>query len=79
MKITDIEITPLNIPFKQPYFWARGVKQGTNIVLVRVQTDEGITGVGESMAPHAVESVIATLEAARAWRTGVAAKRRPTP
>ena len=65
MKITDIEITPLNIPFKQPYFWARGVKQGTNIVLVRVQTDEGITGVGESMAPHAVESVIATLEAAR--------------
>jgi L-alanine-DL-glutamate epimerase-like enolase superfamily enzyme len=34
-------------------------------VLVRVETDEGITGIGESMTPHAPQAVVDVLEQSR--------------
>lgn len=50
MKIASIKTTPLFVPYKIPFYWARGVIQGAEILLVEVQTDTGITGYGECIA-----------------------------
>lgn len=50
MRITAIECTPLSLPFSEPYHWAGRVDHGATVVLVRVRTDAGIVGVGESLA-----------------------------
>ena len=50
MKIIDIRTTPLLCKFKQPYHWAQGVTLGAAVILIEVETDEGITGIGESVA-----------------------------
>jgi muconate cycloisomerase len=64
MKITNIRTTPLFCRFKQPYHWAQGVNEGAAVVLIEVETNEGITGIGESVAGPCAEAVIAVLKAA---------------
>jgi len=55
VKITEIKTTPLKLPYKVPYHWAQGTVDGAVVILVEVQTDEGITGYGESVGtPSAV-------------------------
>ena len=48
MKITSIKATPVNIPMDIPYFWSVGLYPGTSKVVIEVETDEGITGLGEA-------------------------------
>jgi len=64
MKITAIRTTPLFLAYKQPYHWAQGVNEGTEMVLVEVESDEGLAGIGEAAAtPNAaaVEALIRAL------------------
>lgn len=61
MKITDITLTPLALAFKQPYHWAGRVDHGATVILIRVRTDSGITGVGESTAGKPAEGTLAAL------------------
>ena len=49
MRITAVTTTPLAIPFAQPFHWRSGVQRGANLVLFTVETDEGVTGHGESI------------------------------
>ena len=65
MRIADVRITPVTLPYKKPYVWAQGVNHGVTVVLVRVETDEGTTGIGESMTPHAPQAVVDVLERSR--------------
>jgi len=68
MKITGIRTTPLLVPYKVPYHWARGVEEGATVVLVEVESDGGIVGFGESLgAPDAD----ADARAAERYRKGV--------
>ena len=55
MKISAITTTPLALAFKEPYHWAGRVDYGAAVVLVEVQTDEGVGGVGESTAGFPAE------------------------
>lgn len=48
MKITEVRLTPVNIPLEMPYLWTGGLYPGTSKVIVEVVTDEGITGLGEA-------------------------------
>jgi L-alanine-DL-glutamate epimerase-like enolase superfamily enzyme len=48
MKITSVEALPFRIPLKKVTEWARGTLDAAEHVLVRVYTDEGITGVAEA-------------------------------
>lgn len=48
MKITAIKATPINIPMEVPYWWTGGYYPGTSKVIIEVQTDEGICGLGEA-------------------------------
>jgi muconate cycloisomerase len=56
----------VNIPFRKPFEVWRGVAKTKNHVIVEVETDDGITGIGEASpflyyAPETQEDVIATL------------------
>jgi L-alanine-DL-glutamate epimerase-like enolase superfamily enzyme len=63
MKITDIETIALTIPHPEGHLWLKGEisSSGWDLLIVRVHTDEGITGIGEAYHlknPHAVISTI---------------------
>jgi L-alanine-DL-glutamate epimerase-like enolase superfamily enzyme len=58
MKIIEIRTTPLGLRFKKPYHWAGRVDLGSAAVLVEVETDEGIVGIGESTATFPAEGVL---------------------
>ena len=49
MKITDVTTTPIALPLVQPFRYRSGVQEGVNLVLFAVETDEGVTGYGESI------------------------------
>ena len=48
MKIESIEAVHVRIPLDQPYEFARGTMTSFDNVVVRMETDEGIAGYGES-------------------------------
>lgn len=54
MKITKIEVYRLNIKMKSPFRIATMVTENALNVLVRLKTDEGITGWGEACPFHAL-------------------------
>jgi len=62
MKISAIRTTPLYCRFKQPYVWAKGTQEGAPVILVEVDTDAGITGIGESVTSPGIEPVLAILQ-----------------
>jgi len=50
MRITAVEAVPYALPFREPYVTARGRLERREMVLVRLQTDEGVEGLGEAVA-----------------------------
>jgi L-alanine-DL-glutamate epimerase-like enolase superfamily enzyme len=62
MRITKIRTTPLFCKFKQPYHWAQGVTLGAPVILIEVETDGGIIGIGESVASPTIEPVLAIIQ-----------------
>lgn len=61
MKITAIRTTPLYLKFKQPYHWAFGVNYGASVVLVEIETDSGIIGIGESVISPNIETTLSVI------------------
>ena len=51
MKITKIDTTIVKISRSRDLATAYGVSTSTNTVVVQVRTDEGITGIGQTVAP----------------------------
>jgi L-alanine-DL-glutamate epimerase-like enolase superfamily enzyme len=49
MKISELELVALALPFAEPYVTARGELDRREMLLVRVHSDEGHTGVGEAV------------------------------
>jgi len=49
VQIVAVETTPYALPFREPYVTARGTLHRREMVLVRIHTDEGLTGVGEAV------------------------------
>ena len=62
MKIAAIKTTPLALAYKEPYHWAGRVDYAAAVVLVEVETDEGLTGIGESVAAFPAEGTVAALQ-----------------
>lgn len=48
MKITKIECIPVLFPFKKPFVMSGAVIEGTSSIIIKMHTDEGITGIAES-------------------------------
>ena len=64
MKITRITTTPLLVPYKKPYHWAKGIIRGAGVVLVEVHTDDGLVGIGECVATPSAPAIEAYLNVA---------------
>src|SRR5580704_15479546 len=78
MKITDVRSTTVAIPLQQPLRYAQGVHPGRLVrTLVEVDTDEGITGLGEIGGSGASsDALIAALRARKALGRPVSRGRR---
>lgn len=57
MKITGVQVTPVNIPLELPFLWTAGLYPGTSKAIIEVQTDEGITGLGEAPSSHLAPTI----------------------
>ena len=57
MKITQVRTRPLLVPYISPYHWAHGVIDGATVILVEVETDEGLVGYGESVGTPTAEGI----------------------
>ena len=47
-RISGIKATPINVPLDAPYVWTYGLFPGFTQSIIEVETDEGITGIGEA-------------------------------
>jgi L-alanine-DL-glutamate epimerase-like enolase superfamily enzyme len=67
MKITEIRWTPVLFRYRQPEIASYGSRTGQVNLIVEVDTDQGITGLGETYTASGVwlEAVCGALEAAR--------------
>ncbi len=63
MKITDLKTAILSVPFSKPTFWPYGRWEGMTVVVIELETDEGITGLGESVClQNSAEAVNALIK-----------------
>lgn len=57
MRITNIKATAVNVPLAAPIRWSWGVRRETTRLIIQVETDEGICGLGETMGRVGADSV----------------------
>ena len=57
MKITKVTATAVNVPLVAPIRWSWGVRRETTRLIIQIETDEGITGIGETMGRVGAENV----------------------
>lgn len=65
MRITSLRPTTVAVPFRHDELWAFGGRRGLTAVLLEIETDEGIVGIGEAAGyptPEIVTAVIRSLE-----------------
>lgn len=62
MRITNIESIVVTVPFEAPIRWAFGVRTGTTRTIVKVFTDEGVVGLGETYGGKATALAIESLK-----------------
>src|SRR5215470_12398467 len=63
MKITKIDIFPVSVPYTHREVSSQVKRDGVTDILVKVTTDDGLVGWGESCSGANVESVAETLRA----------------
>jgi glucarate dehydratase len=62
MRITESRITPVNIPLEAPLWWAGGLYPGTSKLILEVETDVGIVGLGEAPSTNLHTAVASMCE-----------------
>jgi glucarate dehydratase len=58
MEIIDIEVIPVTVPLEAPLRWSMGTETGTTRGIIKLTTDDGIVGLGETYGGNAVEHAI---------------------
>jgi len=61
MRITRLHPIPVAVPFNRDELWAYGGRRGLVSILLRVETDEGLTVLGEASAYPSAEIVLAVI------------------
>lgn len=49
MRIESVEVIPYALPFREPYVTARGRLERREMALLRLRSEEGLTGLGEAV------------------------------
>ena len=71
MKITDLKSTILSVPFRKPTRWPYGRWEGMTVVVIEIETDQGIVGIGESVCiQNPAESVKAFIDGSKPFLLG---------
>jgi glucarate dehydratase len=58
MRISRLRATPVNIPLEAPLWWAGGLYPGTSKVVIELETDAGIVGLGEAPSTNLLSAVL---------------------
>lgn len=61
MKITNIKVTHVNVPFDAPFWWTAGLYGGASKSIIEVETDSGLVGLGEAPWYHFGEIIKAEI------------------
>ncbi len=61
MRITGLRATPVAVPFSEDELWAFGGRRGMVSILLEVDTDGGLVGIGEAAAYPSADIVLAVL------------------
>ncbi|MEO6982813.1 MAG: hypothetical protein ABI072_06825, partial [Edaphobacter sp.] len=61
MKITNVRWTPVFIPIEAPLRYAYGSHPGISRLVIEVETDEGLTGLGECYSGPSREGQLAEM------------------
>jgi L-alanine-DL-glutamate epimerase-like enolase superfamily enzyme len=51
MRITDVKTTVVRVPLKTAAKWSGGTRETAPAILVEIETDEGLVGLGEGVGP----------------------------
>ena len=70
MRVTNVDIHIVSVPFTKPETWRFGRLWGLTNAIVEVHTDEGITGIGEVPGSPLISLVRDALEATTPWIVG---------
>ncbi|MDD5679419.1 MAG: enolase C-terminal domain-like protein [Kiritimatiellae bacterium] len=62
MKITGVQIDTVCVPFLKPIRWAWGTGFETRRNIIRIHTDAGIIGLGETKGSEVVKSLLKSME-----------------
>jgi glucarate dehydratase len=62
MKITDVIVIPVNVPYDAPTRWPFGYRGGATRMVIKVTTDEGLTGIGETIGHGFMPSLIDSIK-----------------
>ena len=52
MKITDVKTTAVRVPLREPVKWSGGTRGTAPALVVEIETDAGLVGLGECAGPH---------------------------
>jgi L-alanine-DL-glutamate epimerase-like enolase superfamily enzyme len=70
MKITELKTTLLSVPHREPEFISTGMRFGVTQCLIEIETDEGITGLGESICRPNARVIEAAVQSMRPLLVG---------
>src|SRR5580658_8734609 len=59
MRISSLRVTPVNIPLEAPLWWAGGLYPGTSKLVIELETDAGLIGLGEAPSSDLHSAVLA--------------------
>jgi glucarate dehydratase len=60
MKIAEIKVTPVNVPFVAPIRWSGGANEDWTRLVIEVRTDSGLHGLGETLGGNITKALIDT-------------------
>jgi len=70
MKVTDVDVHVVSVPFTNPETWRFGRMWGLTNAIVEVHTDAGVSGIGEVPGSPLIGLVKDALEASIPWIVG---------
>jgi len=60
MKIAEIKVTPVNVPFVAPIRWSGGANEDWTRLVIELRTDDGLHGLGETLGGTVTKALIDT-------------------
>ena len=57
MRIRYVRAKPVNIPLEAPLWWSGGLYPGTSKIIIEIETDQGLSGLGEAPSTEVLPTI----------------------